>query len=405
MELLTIAKSIKDAKCPEDVFGGDPDGSSIMKVYRQLILVIHPDHFESQPKELKIANEAFTLLTALKGDADRKVKVGTYGKRNVKAPPPKEPFRPSIIEAGSKRYVLVDDVASGDLGDLFVCTVVNGAAEHKALFKITKDGRDNDLMENEFKALQKLYAKEAARGPKDPKEVDLRFFLEATNTFLVRGPSFQRRVNILTWFPEHRGLDEVLRVFPDGIDYKDMVWMFKRVLQGIGWAHKHHLIHGALIPPHILIHPVDHGAKLVDWCYSVDITPDGKKPSVKKPRTVFDHLLDDGVTNPHVKAISQGYRDYYPPEVFKKETPTAATDIYMAAKCAVALVGGDVKTNAMPTTIPATVRAFFERCLHADPKKRPQGAWDAHEELDGVLLKAVGKRAYRPFPMPEVRAV
>jgi len=73
----------------------------------------------------------------------------------------------------------------------------------------------------------------------------------------------------------------------------------------------------------------------------------------------------------------------------------------MAAKCAVALVGGDLKTNAMPKEIPPTVRAFFERCLHETSDKRPQNMWDAHEELDLILKAAVGKRAYRAFPMPE----
>jgi len=55
-----------------------------------------------------------------------------------------------------------------------------------------------------------------------------------------------------------------------------------------------------------------------------------------------------------------------------------------------------------PKEIPQTVRAFFERCLHEVPAKRPQNMWDAHEELDLILKAAVGKRAYRPFPMPEI---
>lgn len=396
MELVTIAKSIKAAKAPEDVFGGPADGSEIIKVYRQLILVVHPDHFEDKPVELGIANEAFQLLTALKGDAERKVQAGTYGKKHIKAPPAKAPFRPSVIEAKGKRYVLVDEAGVGDLCDLFVCTITNGSAEHKALFKIVRDGRDNDLMEAEAKTLRKLYPP----GAKDEKFY--RFFPKLSDSFIVRGPSYQRRVNIMSWFPEHRGLDEVLRVFPDGIDFRDMVWMFKRILHGIGFAHQNQIVHGALIPPHVLIHPVDHGAKIVDWAYAVDISPPDPK-TVARARTIFDHLLDDG-PNPHVKAISANYRAYYPPEVFKKETPTPALDIYMAAKCAVALVGGDLKTNSMPTAMPATVRAFFERCLHEVPAKRPQNAWDAHKELDDILLKAVGKRAYRPFPMPETRA-
>jgi len=397
MELLTIATNIKAAKCPEDIFGGPPDGSTVTPVYRQLILVIHPDHFDGKPTELATATEAFRLLAQLRGEAERKIKAGKYGQKKVKAPPPKEPFRPSVVEANGKRYILTDQVASGDLCDIFLCTISNGSADHKAIFKIVKNGADNDLVENEIKVLAKLHAP----GVK----FDERFFPKTNDSFVIRGPGFQRQVNVLSWFPEHRGLDEVLRVFPDGIDYRDMVWMFKRILHGVGFAHENQIVHGALIPPHILIHPVDHGAKIIDWSYAVDITPKVKAVKPKTHRSLYDLLdADDILTpDPHVKAISADYKLYYPPEILKKEIPTPASDIYMAAKCAVALVGGDLKTNAMPNEIPGTVRAFFERCLHAVPAKRPQNMWDAHEELDRILKAAVGKRTYRPFPMPEVR--
>lgn len=396
MELLTTAKRIKEAKCPEDVFGGPADGSTIMSTYRQLILVIHPDHFEDKPKEFAIANEAFKLLTALRGDADRKVKAGTYGKRKVKAPPPKEPFRPSVIEAKGKKYILVDQLAVGDIADIFLATVTNGSAEHKVVFKLVKNGVDNDLLENEAKVLEKLYP------PSAKDEKFYRFLPKVENTFIVRGPGYQRRVNILPWFQEHRGFDEILRVFPDGIDFRDMVWMFKRILHGVGFAHEKKIVHGALIPPHVMIHPVSHGAKLIAWSYAIDLTPKDTTPRRGGRGALFDHLVDDDLVALHVKAISTDYRAYYPPEILKKLTPTPAADLYMAAKCAVALVGGDVKTNAMPKEIPPPVRAFFENCLHVDPTKRPQNAWDAHETLDKLLLKTVGKRAYRPFPMPEV---
>jgi serine/threonine protein kinase len=299
-------------------------------------------------------------------------------------------MEPIAINAEGKRFVLTDKFATGDLCDVYNCVVSNGRSSYEAIFKISLQEADNDLLENEEKILGKLF-------PANAKEEKFRRFLpRVLDSFVEDG----RRVNILPWFNEHRSLAEVLEAFPDGIDFRDMVWMFRRIMHGIGFAHVNHVVHGAIIPPHVLIHPENHGAKIIDWSYAVDITPQkGKKKA--KEATLYDHLADDSfLTVPHVKAISANYRDYYPPEVLNKEAPTSATDIYMAAKCAVILVGGDVSTGRMPKSVPKAVRAFFKACLYKDPGKRPKDAWDVHEELDKLLKQVVGKRKYRPFPMP-----
>jgi hypothetical protein len=33
------------------------------------------------------------------------------------------------------------------------------------------------------------------------------------------------------------------------------------------------LVHGAVLPEHVLIQPDEHGLVLIDWCYSVPLTP------------------------------------------------------------------------------------------------------------------------------------
>jgi serine/threonine protein kinase len=170
-------------------------------------------------------------------------------------------------------------------------------------------------------------------------------------------------------------LAEILKAYPSGIDFRDMVWMFKRTLVGIGFAHKNGVVHGAILPTHVLVHPTDHGAKLIDWSFAVE-------------------------AGDHIHGISGGYRDYYPSEVFDKEKALPATDIYMAAKCCVALLGGNVATNEMPATVPAEVQAFLQRCLVKNASRRPQDAWDLHVEFDTLLKEVVGKPSYRKFEMP-----
>lgn len=394
MNLRARAKEIIDADNagrPEDIFGA-VDGGLVSAMYRRLMLEIHPDHFVDRDDEYALANRAFTSLTNLRSAAERKLKAGTYGNMAVKAEPPKRAFSPFAVSVRGRRCILDEHVASGDLSEVYT-GYIGETEKNRYLFKVISDGTNNDLAQTEARVLDKLYP------PGAKEERFYRFLPKMHDTFVLKGPGYQRRVNVMQWFPEHRGLDEVLRVFPDGIDFRDMVWMFKRILHGIGHAHENQVIHGALLPPHVMIHPVDHGAKIIDWSYAVELKPAAPKPSAGywgRPHA------DVYGTNPHVCAISNEYRDFYPPEVLERLTPSPATDIYIAARTCMALIGGTSKV-LIPPSLPRSVAAFFQRCLASHQGQRPQNAWDAHEELDHILQKAVGKRKYRPFPMPARR--
>ncbi len=185
--------------------------------------------------------------------------------------------------------------------------------------------------------------------------------------------------------------------------------MFKRLLVGIGFVHTKDVVHGAIIPPHVMVHPIGHGAKIIDWCYAVDLRETDPKKAAKAaapdPKTAWSRLVPPTLVNPgpgagRVKAISAGWKEFYAPEILKKEVVSPSTDIYMAAKCAVYLLGGDVKTGQMPASVPAPIQGFIKSCILASPKGRPQDAWDLHEEFDGLLSKLVGKPTYRELSMP-----
>ncbi len=60
-------------------------------------------------------------------------------------------------------------------------------------------------------------------------------------------------------------LADVRRVYPDGVDARTAVWMWRRVLELLAWIHGNGVRHGAVAPAHILVHPRDHGVALVGW--------------------------------------------------------------------------------------------------------------------------------------------
>jgi hypothetical protein len=229
--------------------------------------------------------------------------------------------------------------------------------------------QDADLMKSEWTALTTI------RPSSEPEHKFFRYFPRPITR--VGGEKVQ---HIMSYRPEMLTLEAVHAAYPGGIDFQDFAWMFKRMLAGAGFAHNHGFIHGALVPSHVLIHPTERGAKLIDWCYSTNVS---------------EHRS--------IRAYVKAYKDFYPPEVFAKRFPTPAVDIYMIAKLAVYLLGGDVKTNTLPVgKLHPKLETLLLVCLAEAPSTRRQSAWDLHEEFDKILETIVGKPAFRVFEMPKV---
>jgi len=370
-DLHAVAATISRADTAEDLFGilaGSIEArlEALTHLYRKLVTVVHPDKY-AVAAEAHLAREAFIKATALKTHAEAKIRAGTYGDKKVEAPTPHVDSPPVVIKTKDREYTVGKRFAQGDLCDLYESTY----RAERVCFKIAQSAADNDLVENESRVLKKL------SPAKQKEEKFYRYLPRCLDTFMFRGAGSAetRRVNVLTMLDGYRSLAEVHSVYPNGLDYRDVVWMLKRSLAGLGFIHSQGVVHGAIIPPHVMVHPTDHGAKIIDWSYAVE---------------------GDG----HVKALSKPYRAFYAPEILKKQKATSATDVYMLFKCVVSLLGGDVETGHMPETVPKPFLNFVSGCLIAAQARRPDDAWKLHEELDELLERLVGKPKYRPLVMP-----
>ena len=347
---------------------------------------------------------------------------------------------PTVIESPTRKYTVKSTLGSGDLCDIYRCVYANGGGDTDVIVKVTHDGRDNDLTTNEAAILGIL------RPQDEPADSKLKLYVPKLIDSFVSPAGM--RVNVLA--PDggqehepHVSLEDVIRAYPKGVHFRDMVWMYKRLLVAIGVAHSKGIIHGAVLPPHVLVHPTGHGAKLIDWSYALNFAAlvkpkpaDPKAPAAKphKATNAWEKLLDGPEYDPdplvrftaptvttdpnamYVRALSVPYESFYAPEVLTKKTPTPATDLYMAAKTIVVLLGGDVETNQIPYVeahydVDATdpqrgrkqrdsLQSFLSLSLLQDARKRPWDAWDLHESFDRLILSLCGKPTYRPFSMP-----
>lgn len=376
-KLNEVAGKISKALSPEDLFGefkGHAKASQhdrVRTMFREYVAIVHPDKYATDAVALRVAEAAFVRLAELNQIATAKIDAGSYGDRAVVPPPPKRAQEAIVVEVRKRRFTVGDLLCQGDICDLYHCIVSNGKADMPGIFKIAQHASDNDLVENEGKVLAQLYPS----GTKEEKFY--RYLLQPIDSFILRGKSSNRRVNVLPTIIDYHSFAEVHVAYPKGVDFRDMVWMFKRTLSVLGFIHNKGFIHGAVLPTHIMVHPVHHGAKLIDWSYAI-------------PRTIVTHI----------KAISAEYRPFYPREVFEKSLALPATDIYMAAKCAVQLLGGNIETNVVPDSVPKPIQAFLNGCLLPAVTRRPDDAWKLHDEFEELLRNLVGKPKYRPFFMP-----
>ncbi|HVJ92611.1 MAG TPA: hypothetical protein VM580_22575, partial [Labilithrix sp.] len=342
------------ARAPEDLFGdlGSAEverARNLAIVYRRIAAVLHPDR-HAEPQDKSMAHEAFVVATVLREQAERKIRAGTYGDGGP------EPPAPTVVKTRQGTYTLLRLFARGDLCDLHECTT---SAGERALFKIVRSSADNDLATREAEALGPLFPRGAA------EEKFLRYLPRLVESFVVRGDSgSERRVNVVSLFSEHVSLTEVSAAYPDGLDFADVVWMLKRLLAALGWVHRQGLVHGAILPPHVLVHPIDHGARIVDWCYSREI-------------------------GAPLRAAVKAHRSWYAPELLDKKPATPQADIHMAARCALALLD--------PKRVPRPLERFLATCVVDNPSRRPDDAWALHEELDHLLRRLVGRPKYRPL--------
>ncbi len=279
------------------------------------------------------------------------------------------------IHTSTRHYTVERLLTRGDLCGLYVGSFIQADKKIKGLFKIPLKPEDNDLVANEARILAHLrvsddYAK-------------LRHFVSP----LVDHFSYQenetgvvRRVNVLSYMDGLYSLKEVKEVYKGGIHPKDMAWIWRRLLIALDFAHTNHVIHGAVLPTHVLIHPQQHGVVLIDWSYAV---------------------LHPVETEERISAISSAYREWYPVEVFAKEVPTPALDIALAARCMFDLLGGNAHMRMTPGHVPWQIQNYLKACTLAQPQQHPQDAYSLLDEFDDLIERLWGPRTFREFTMPE----
>ncbi|HEX7735436.1 MAG TPA: hypothetical protein VF458_11265, partial [Ktedonobacteraceae bacterium] len=336
------------------------------KVFLRIAKVVHPDA-NKDTKSAEAAGLAFKKLALYWEQAQTKIGNGTYGRTDGA-------FAPFTIQTTRYTYTLESLLSRGDLCNLYVGTASGSRGKKRVLLKVSSRPRENDLVANEGRVLKHLSAGE-------DYEVARHFISQFVDAFSYeeRATGVLRQVTVLKYVEGLYSLKEVREAYPQGIGTKDMAWMWRRLLVALDFAHSNTVIHGAVLPTHVLIHPEHHGIVLIDWSYAV---------------------LNPSITHTWISALSADYRTWYPAEVFAREEPQPGLDICMASRCMVELLGGDPLQQTMPASVPWQLQNHFKGCMLPLSHQRPQDARVLLREFDELLERLWGPRKFHAFFMP-----
>jgi hypothetical protein len=267
------------------------------------------------------------------------------------------------LRVAGANYELLGRLAQGESTDVFLARRARRVTEW-VVIKVLRSMRDEDLVEREWKALSALRRSDVEPGAKFlrrlPEPVGKGTFLDPDGN--------KRMASVFRWksgfLPT---LADVQTAYPAGVEPRAVVWIWRRILDMLGWVHRSGWVHGAVLFPHVLLHPRDHGALLVGWSCASPVA--GHEPLVARNPT---------------------YQWCYPQNLWNGGGASQATDLAMTARCMAALLGQGA--------VPGPLADLVQACV--DPPGVSDDAWELASRVLDVAQVVFGPPKYHRFSVP-----
>lgn len=162
------------------------------------------------------------------------------------------------LSVGGVHYRVLGRVAAGEHSDVLLAERAHRIPE-RVILKVLRPGADEAALDREWSALEALHASSAQGAPQMTRRLP---------QLVARGEASDAGRPALV-FRAASGfvhtLEDVKRAHPGGVDARHAMWMWRRILELLGFVHRSGFVHGAITPAHAVIHARDHGLMLVGW--------------------------------------------------------------------------------------------------------------------------------------------
>lgn len=365
-----VKTKISSATTFADVFGPLPRGSpeqqakALKQQYRYLAKMVHPD--QAVAAESKSATIVFDELTKFYASAKQAIELGHYDRRLGSGASGTDMV---TLTVGSRSYtIMAEPFASGDFSNVHVGKDEQG---NGVVAKVARRPTFNQYLTHEALLLKQV-------GEQTSLKSLTRFVPELLDTLTLTEPGNQQfRVNVYRQVLGMVSLTQVRERHQNGLAPEDAMWVARRIIAQTLAANMMNVVHGAIVPDHVLIHPLSREPLHIGWAHAVQ----EPEKNHRRITTVIDR-----------------WRDWYPKEVFDRAIPSHQTDLYMAGKTMLYLLGGDVVRNRFPSHIPPDIVRLIGQLLEEQSSQRPSDGFTFLRELTTAVHRHWGK-TYRPLPV------
>lgn len=272
---------------------------------------------------------------------------------------------------GGHRYALLGRIARGEGSDVFLAER-DGRLTERVVLKMLRASRDRDLLEREHAVLGELEKSEAQGAPHFTRLLPQRVALGIARLGL-RGDEGERQVSALRWRSGFvHTADDVMATYPGGVPRASTVWIWKRLLELLGFVHRSGFVHGAVLPAHVLVHAKDHGVVLCGWSRA-------------------------GRAGTPLVARSEGADAFYPDDLRAGANARPGHDIAMSARVISRLLGGT--ELAPPQSVPEPLREIVAQHARLAPGAETD-AWALMARLQEAANAVFGPPKFVRFEMP-----
>ncbi|MDB5961127.1 MAG: serine/threonine protein kinase, partial [Massilia sp.] len=164
------------------------------------------------------------------------------------------------ITCAGQVYRVLAPLATGENARILLAER-RGATAERVVLKVAFDGAPAGRLLREYQVLGAL------QNPDVPGAAY--FSQRLQQPVALGGDTLALRVPAGFW----GSLDAVQANYPGGIDARHAVWMWRRILEVLGFAHAAGWAHGRLYPAHLLVQPRDHGILIIGWAGAVQPGP------------------------------------------------------------------------------------------------------------------------------------
>jgi predicted RNA-binding Zn-ribbon protein involved in translation (DUF1610 family) len=268
------------------------------------------------------------------------------------------------------RWAVGDKIAAGHVSDVYFAQRARWPTEC-ILVKVLRSESDHHRFQNGWRTLVQLNRSLARGAETFSKLTPQPVFYGRAESGLLAGT----RVMAFRWAGGfNHSLEGVMRAYPAGIPPRSSIWLWRRVLEILSFIHASGFVHGAVLPPHLMVEDGEHGVRLVGYGCSGEA---GEPLRHASPR-------DTG---------------YYPEIAPGKLRLSPELDIVMSARLVAALLGGNPATGEFPDAVPPPLSALIADAARWRPGAGADSAWALRERLGQLAKDVYGPPRFCPIVM------